>query len=364
MKTFKKEILRVGEWKHKAAPGGVLKVTQEYLKQLADNFLKTPFVPVLRGHVSNEEAEKNPGLILNKNIKGLSIEGNSLFAEMDLDEKELEKYNDVSVGIDPDYEDHATGSKIGAVLKHVAAVMNPYIKGMGAFQELSDVNTLLINLSEITEMAKEKDQKLSEVELEEVVEETTESEEAKDTEVESTVTEENVETEAEEVVETTTEEEATESDEKEQEGVEASDVQAELVTLTKKLEEANIKLAEREAEDSYSVLLHDGRVFPAQREIYLSLHKKLGGQLIELSEGEEKSATMLLTELFEKAPKMINLDDEDIEEVDSNEELDDESVIKAELKKLPVHAQQSDDEYEEWFAENKEVAITSYKKLL
>src|SRR5690606_42004078 len=71
---YEKQILRFGEWKHEAAPNGILKITKEFGKKLVENFKKSPFVPVTRGHINSyKEAEQNPELLLASNIEGLEL---------------------------------------------------------------------------------------------------------------------------------------------------------------------------------------------------------------------------------------------------------------------------------------------------
>jgi len=383
IRKYKKEILRAGKWMHPNAPKGILEVTTDYLKELMDNFKITPFVPVLRGHISNLEAEKNPALILNKNINKLSIEGEKLFAEMEIEEKELDKYNDVSVSIDPEYIDKESGKNVGAVLRHVAAVMNPYIKGMEGFTMLSENDkNYLINLSEIQSMAKTKDPITPVVELEEVkVEETkTESEEAivekvTTEEVEPKVSEESkkevaetpeaVETPAEaveEVVETPAEvvEEVPAEDSEKKEEIEASELSetSEIQKLQIELAELKATLKGEEAEKAFNVLLSEGRILPSQKEGFILAHKE-GGATVDLAEGAV-SLSEVLVGLFQKNPVLINLEEVGVNEVDA--EPSEEDKIKAEIKALPTHAKKSDEEWAIFWEKYGKKAIEDYKK--
>jgi hypothetical protein len=376
-RTYRKEILRAGKWIHPNAPKGILEVTTDYLKQLVDNFKVTPFVPVLRGHISNIEAEKNPSLILNKNINKLSLEGNKLFAEMEIDEKELDKYNDVSVSIDPEYVDKSTGKSIGAVLRHVAAVMNPYIKGMEGFTMLSENDkNILINLSEIQSMADEQTPTILEVELEETkVEETTvepkeaevekvaEPEISEESKEEVAETPEAVETPAEvaeEVVETPAEvvEEVPAKDSEKTE-VEASE---EAVTQIKQLQEqlaqARLELSSREASDKYNVLLSEGRILPSQKEAFIALHENAKGT-IELAEGTVSLSDMLVA-MFHKNPVLLNLEEQGVNEVSA--EVSEEDTIKSEFRQLPEHSKKSDEEFATFWEKYGKTAIEDYKK--
>lgn len=363
MKTYRKEILKTGKWQHASAPNGVLEVTKDYLQRLKDNFSYSPFAPVLRGHVDNIEAEKNPSLTLSKNIKGLDIVDDRLIAEFEVDEKELDNYNDVSVSIDPEYKNKETGQIIGPMLKHVAMVLNPYIKGLGSFTALSENDNYLIYLSEITDMAKKEikeEVKLEELvpTLEEVVEKTEETTEAQPEVVPTEV----VEKTEEEVVEAP-EAEVTEpevEDEKEKEVVQASEVQDRIAELELQLAEANQKLLKGEADSSYKVLLSEGKIVPAQKEAYLKLHSLLNG-VIELSDGTKEDKQVVLSEFFKNAPKIIELGESNTVEV-SDDPNDEVKVAKASMRLLPTNAKMSDEEYDAYFEKNKETILKSLKK--
>lgn len=371
IKKYKKEILKVGKWLHPNAPKGVLEVTKDLLTRLVENYKVTPFVPVLRGHVSNLEAEKNPALILNKNIENLTVEGDKLYAEMNIEEKELDKYNDVSVSIDPEYVEKTSGKNIGATLRHVAAVINPYIKGMDGFTLLSENDkNYLINLSEITDMAKkvEADIKLEESKIEEVVEETKVeeakaeepaiSEESKEeTKVEETEEPKLEETKVEEVTEETAEVDSEDSEKTEV--VEASeDVETQIKKLQQELAQAKLELSSREASDTYNILLSEAKILPSQKETFMLLHENLKGT-IDLAEGTV-SMTNLLVDLLKMNPKLVNLEETGINEVSA--EISEEDKIKAELRSLPVHAKESDEEFATWWNKYGAKIVAEYNK--
>ena len=159
IKTIKKQILRYGEWDHEDAPDGKLVIDKSFAKKLVNNFKKIPFAPVIRGH-DEDAAEKNTELIVSKNVDSLEFDDNGVNAVMKIDPKEIEKYNDVSAAMDMEYTDHESGKFLGPVLRHVAMVMNPYLKGLNPFAVLGDSNNLIINLSDIMKKKdiKEKDQ--------------------------------------------------------------------------------------------------------------------------------------------------------------------------------------------------------------
>lgn len=380
MKRYKKEILRVGKWVHPAAPKGVLEVTQDMLETLKNNFAKTPFAPILRGHVSNLEAEKDPSLIVNKNISGLEVADGKLYAMMDVDEKELDKYNDVSVSIDPDYQDKETGKIIGPVLRHVAMVVNPYIKGMQGFMALSEENrNYLINLSEIVDMAKTVEPIKEEVKLEE----STVVEEAVETQPEEVVTPEEVSEEttekveetpaveaevvqdapveeSAEVVEEAPVEEKVESEEEKTEGEQgetSEDLAEKLAKMSLELAEANKKLAVKSSEERFNVLLSEGKVTPAIKDEFIQLHAGLNGA-IDLA---DINLSDTLVSIFDKLPKVVNLEEQGTQPVEEKES--EELKIKLELRELPVHAKKSAEEFEAWFEKNKQTILKASQEV-
>jgi len=386
-KLYRKEILRVGEWKHPNAPRGVLKVTKAKLDELISNYKKTPFVPVLRGHIQNTQAEQNPALILNKNIEGLVREGNKLYADMKIDEKELDSYNDVSVSIDNNYIDKTTGKSIGSVLNHVAAVISPYIKDMAPFLALSENDNILINLSDEVSMTKKKTEpKKEKIELEEVTTEETKVEEVvAETKEEAPVKEEEVskeeskeevteETEEAEVIEEVKaeevkEEEAVETEaEPKEEAEETEEVEepkevavvtsegeaARIVELEEKLNKAQIELAEGKTEKSYDMLLSAGKLLPVQEEAYKALHLSLlEAKTIELSEEVTVEASDLLAQLFKKAPSVVNLEEVGVDTEEGDKAQEAEAKLKEDLRKLPTHAKKTAEEFDEWFAQHR-----------
>ena len=384
-KNIKKEVLRIGRWFHPNAPKGVLDITAEKLNEIVANFQVSPFVPVFRGHVDNTEAEKDTNLIISKNVKSLSTDGKKLFAEFEADEKELEKYNDVSARIDPVYVNKETGKSVGAVLSHIAMVLNPYIKGMGDFTMLSENDkNYLINLSEIQSMADKQDPITPEVELEEAkVEETeVESKEAEveqvtTEEVEPEVTEESKEEVAEtpEAVETSAEEVTSEAEvaevvtevveevpakDSEKTEVEASeDAVSQIKQLQEQLAQARLELSSREAEDKYKVLLSEGRILPSQKEAFIALHENVKGT-IDLADKKQVNLTDLLVTMFHRNPVLVNLEESGVNEV--NAEVSEDETVIADFRKLPVHAGKTDEEWAAFVDKNRKTILEDSKE--
>ena len=292
-KTFKKQILKFGKWLHpKALPDGVLNITKDFCQKLVDNYKKSPFAPVVRGHPKGDELEKNPTLIVNKNISSLELDKKGLNAVMNLDEKELKKYNDVSASIDMEGEDHKTGKKIGPVLRSIGMVLDPYVKGLEAFIPLHEVESnLLINLSEIQDMTKDKKVKAEK--------ESKEKEAPKAPGTKEGIT-----------VETKPEEEKPPVAPVEL--AETSKLQEKIVELQETVAKQGTQIALKEAEANYNVLLEAGKITPAQKDAYINLCT-VSSSIIELSDGTKADVKTLVDSLFEKAPKIIEFKEKGVD---------------------------------------------------
>ena len=141
LSEFKKELLRVGTWKHNAAKDGVLNVTKEMLQTIVKNFkdkvLDNVYVPL--GHPNSDDPSKNTGEVVD-----LNLEGEKLIATVDIkDEGVVSKIKKglikcVSASIADNYMKKDTGENVGQTLFHAALVSEPYIKGMTPFVALSE----------------------------------------------------------------------------------------------------------------------------------------------------------------------------------------------------------------------------------
>lgn len=353
-RPFKKEILKVGEWNYKGAPGGKLKFTRDSLQKLADNFHKhNPFSPVIRGHQTNKALEENPELIIASNIRDLHMEGDSLYAMWDMDPEEAEKYADVSVSIQPDYEDHRTGEQVGDIITHIAMVVSPYLKTLSSFVPLGENahEHYFIHLSEITMADAPK--------VEETVEKPEVEEEAPkaESEAETPVTE--TETPKEEVAEPKVEEEVTpevaapvaESSE---------DVKAELAEVQKQLAEAKKKLREGEAEKLYSKFLSEGKVTPAAKLQFIALAEFGAEQTINLADGS-KPFSEVFCAFLDKLPKAINLKEAGVVTEDKPTKISVEFREQLLADKRKVNPQFSEEDLDKYVNDNIEV-VQKYEK--
>lgn len=301
--TVEKQILRLGQWKHSAAPNGVLNVDKEYIQRVAENYKGNPFVPVVRGHASYEEAERDTHLTIARNIKEVEARDDGLYAKFDIDEAELNNYNDVSASIAPDYEDHETGKSVGPVLKHIAMVINPYIKKLKPFVALGEnTDNYFILLSEIS-MADNTVESVK-TETEEIVEEVTVVEET-----EATVEEPTVETEV--VTEETKEESKPEDVVEEVQASDSDELRKLLAEKEVELSEYKSKERKASAEQMYSDLLKEGKVTPAVKAEFVQLAEAAQTTEIQLS---DKSILLsdALKNLFTKLPVLVNLEEQGV----------------------------------------------------
>lgn len=392
-KTVTKQILRYGEWKNPNAKNGILSITKEYVKQLVENFKHTPFVPVLRGHVANNDAEANPGLIITKNIKELNADDSGLNAIFEVEDGELDKYNDVSASIDEAYENHETGSIIGATLKHIALVVDPYIKGLGNFIPLRDIVNYSINLSEIINMAdtksmmkmlstmktkedmnkmteemnksdmtpeekkvmkKKMDEKakllnLSEITMAkkdksktELAEETVEVKEEvveTPTTTETVIEAEKVEEKPEEAVIVEPEVKAEEvilevapEVETKEETVDSADLQKTILDLQEQIKTRDVEIALGKAQSRFIELRDAGKATPAMEDSIKSLYQS-SSTVVNLADGTKKSTGELLDQLFEKMPKLISFGEQGVNTEAIDEEAEPQKVQLMEIWK-------------------------------
>lgn len=334
-RKIRKQILRYGSWFHPKAPGGTLKVDKKFARQLIANFEKTPFVPVFRGHQKNSDVEKDTNLMLAKNIIGIDYNEEGIHAEFEAEEDELEKYNDVSASIDPNYEDHETGRNIGAVVKHIAFVLDPFIKGLKPFVPLQESQEdYLIYLSDIQTMDETKD-----TPIEEVVEESTEEVvEPVEEVVEPTETPEETIEEVEEPTE----------DPVDEDEVNASDDLKDTVRK-QQIEIDSLKRGAflREAESKCETLLSEGKILPKQKDIVAKL-LMASDKEINLADGETTTVETLLSEFFDSAPSLINLAERGV-----IAEKDNSPIPKAHRDSLQKTMNLSDEEMEVFLSDSK-----------
>lgn len=136
-KLFRKQILRYGEWEHKAAPGGRLKVTKEFVQKIIDNFRAgvRDDVPIPLGH--DVDAISSIGHVI-----ALEADDDGLWGVHEiLSDEDAEKlgtnWTGTSALIDINGVDKETGKEFGPVLMHNAITNAPYIKDLAPFEALA-----------------------------------------------------------------------------------------------------------------------------------------------------------------------------------------------------------------------------------
>lgn len=172
-RTWRKRILRYGQWRHRGAPGGVLKVDANFIDRVVANFNERVWdhVYVPLGHPQDDAAsvKENTGEV----IALEHVEDDGLYALMEVAEDVAPKLGKeikgASAGLLLGYQDHEVGGRgnVGPVLSHVALTNEPYIKGLGDFEpvELAEMGDAVLldpvpeeetmDLEELIEAAKE-----------------------------------------------------------------------------------------------------------------------------------------------------------------------------------------------------------------
>jgi hypothetical protein len=337
MKDIKKQLLRFGKWNYGDRE---LVVDEKLANQLVKNFKEhTPFAPVIRGHHPQNIVEKNPDLVVSKNIKDIEVDDEGVNVVFEAEEKELEKYNDVSASFTTNYENHETGENIGAVLEHVALVVNPYIKGLKDFKLLSEIEDdhYIIYLSEI--MA-EKD--IKKIELEEEAD---------------TPEEEDSAEEAEEETPEAPEEEAPEEEAESEDSVDMSEVSSDdLVKLQETVLKQSIELAEIKADKQVQTYLSDGKILPKQKDAVRGL-LMAEAQTVNLSDGTRPTVGKLFSDFLDAMPSLVNLSETKQEDP---EDLELPAEFIADLRK--VRGDMEDVEFQEYLDTNAKALRESYQK--
>lgn len=318
--VFKKQLVRFGDWVHPSKPGKKMVLDAKWAGKIIDNFKKKVVgrIPVPTTHTDDPLA--NTGELLD-----LEIQDDGLYGVLDIRRREVaadikrDLVYDVSISFTDDYVDTKTGTAHGPALLHVALVNDPYLKGMNAFEALSKPVLGVVMLSEakvIDAPSDSGDNQKSSNDLEETIvdDNTTPSE---------TPTEE---TPAEETPAEDTEDKG-QDDDKAPEGAEDADAASDDASaeddgdgdegdadlseadLRRELSDTKAKLRRKEAEESFSKLLSEGKAVPAQKEAYLELCMKAEGS-IQLSDGKSKPIAELVTELISKGTKKVSFSED------------------------------------------------------
>jgi HK97 family phage prohead protease len=360
-KKFKKQILKYGKWYHWGADNGVLNITESVIDNIVKNFNKKTLENVYVPLTHTDDPSKNTGEVikLEKTSTGLDavieIRDDSIAEKI---KNKLIKF--VSASLDPNYKNKKTNEFVGATLRHVALVTEPYLKGMGQFVALSDGETRPIiqldneepNPYNILKSINERLEKLeNKLEKNMEIKETKPEVEVKETKtnevkVEETKTEEKIETKEEKTIETKIEpkeisiEEAKstyktcvadamkegmampdaikkcKSDIKEnfiinfsedtsEESSEEDESEKESEKKNKESEKQDVDLAD--AEKEYDGYLKVGKIVPAQKDAFIKLFTS--GKKIELSD-EKVGMSEFIKTFMEKQPKIVDFSEE------------------------------------------------------
>ncbi|KKM89471.1 hypothetical protein LCGC14_1248400 [marine sediment metagenome] len=131
---FRKEVIKVGHYVH---PGTKQEfdVDVELLNHWASTFSRYVVagnqVPIPLGHGSAGLPDRNAGW-----VTGLVVEGDSLFAIMNLLDPELALTTDVSICVEKEVTD-SKGGVFKNIITHIALCINPVITGLDKFIKLS-----------------------------------------------------------------------------------------------------------------------------------------------------------------------------------------------------------------------------------
>lgn len=342
-KVFKKQLLRFSDWIHPNDPSKKLSVDKSFAQQLVDNFKKRVAgrvpVPVEHWRYNTNDSMANAGELVD-----LSVEDDGIYGTIEVKRDNVAQdiqdgiLFDVSASFDENYQDKESGRFLGPVMRHVALVNKPYIKGLNPFVSLSEqlensygasvtllseeanqgvtmtkvVNehdfdvelTITEGDEEVTKTLKAGEElEVADDQLEAVKEQLDKAEKPAEEETEEEETTE--ETETEETEEEESEEEETEEETEEEEETELSEAEQ----LRKENEELKAKERNRDIEDNFKTLLSEGYVTPAMKTEFVSLSEQLHDTTVSLSDDEEKPAAVLLSEMLKKK-KVVSLDEE------------------------------------------------------
>lgn len=372
-KQFWKQICLFGEYVN---PNGGAKMVldEEFANEVIANFESGKYgvVSVPLGHPKTdiEMAEMNRGEVLELKKTDDGIEALIEIRDDETVEKiEKRLIPDVSMGFSEDYLDKKTGKRVGALLKHVGLVVDPYIKGMTKFVACSEDNACVLfsdkdfnEKGEEVKFVKVKNDRKFDIEVkyqldgEEVIKVIAAGEELEVPEDEA----ENVEKQI------TDAEEPKEDDEKDGELADDNEnVEPNPETVNREAEvakrEAEIahreqsvawrerEIARKEAEAKFNQLLSDGKAIPAQKEAFLAL-SELKNEEIHLSDESTKTVDILLAEIFDSMPDMRLLSENGAG--DENDEGGEVELTEEELVHIEKYNLNKDD-YIEAKKENK-----------
>lgn len=364
-KQFWKQICKFGEYVNPNGNGKMI-LDKKFADEMVGNFKSGKYgvVPVPLGHPKDsiELAELNRG-----EVKDLKITDDGIDALIEIrdndtaDKIEKRLIPDVSMGFSEDYLDKRTGEYVGAFLKHVGLVADPYIKGMDRFVALSENSASVlfsdkeIKKGEKMNLVKIKNDRDFDIEVKFTLDNEEKNElikageeievpedQAEDVKKQIEEAEKPEETETEAEIENTDEQLADES----QEDDEAEKLRKEREEFEREKAEFERKKKNSSAKKKFDQLLSEGKVVPAMRENFIALSSVQAD--VYLSDETSKPTDVLLSELFDKMPDM-RLSDEDGE---NNTKASDEVELTDEDKRIINKFGLSEEDYKEVKKEN------------
>lgn len=322
-KRFVKQVVKYGDY---AEPGnrenGRMVLDKSWGDKVAENFKNKVIgrVPVPLGHPrsSDEMALLNRG-----EVENVESKSDGLYATLDIRDDETAKKIednliwDDSVSFEEDYVDTKQGKHFGPTLKHIGLLVDPYIDGMGSFQALSNgVKAIVLSKSEDNHMATKKVANNRDFAVTVKVKEG-------DAEKEYTVEpgqEVEVSDEAAAGVEKqVSDAHAPKKDEPKKDGAkkEGDTTEEKLAAAEKENAKLRIDLARKDAKATFDKLKSEGKVLPAQEEMFLSM-AEAGSTTVNLSNGQTESLSELLTKFLEAGPKRVDLSEKGRDGGDGN----------------------------------------------
>lgn len=353
-RQFWKQICLFGEYINPNG-GGKMVLDKNFAEQIVKNFESGEYgvVAVPLGHPKTdiELAELNRG-----EVKKLKITESGIDALIEIRDEETAKkienrlIPDVSMGFSENYLDKKTGRRVGALLKHVGLVVDPYIKGMTQFVACGEVGaSVLFSDKEVNQKEGEKmnlvevkNNRDFDVEVkylldnEEVVATIKAGEKIEIPEDQVEAVKEQIEKaeapkseeESEEVAE-----EAPIPELSDQEEVKEDTRTAELDAREAEIARREAEIAQKEAEGKFNQLLSEGKAIPAQKEAFIAL-SSLKNETVYLSDDNSKSVDVLLSEIFDAMPDMRLLSEDGEATGADEQELTDEELAHIEKYRL------------------------------
>lgn len=351
-----KQIAKFGDFVDPRGGKEPMKLDKTWADKIVSNFKSgvRGYIPVPLGHPQSdaELADLNRGELVDAEARDDGLYGlieirDNKTAEA-IDSKQIP---DVSVAFDDDYQDKKTGDWVGATLKHVGLVVNPYLKGMTQFEpvQMSDsaaTAAVLFSDSAIGNGATNNNEKeqntMDTVDVKndkdfdiDVKYTATDGEQTATVKAGESVTVPKDQEEAvkkqiadavdpEDAADGGADEDQELSEEQKKKAKELSDRETALATK-------EAQLAEKEAETTFATLLSEGKVVPAQKDAFIALSKS-GSTTVELSDGKSKTVQVLLSEFIDKTPKGKYLSEQGKENEDGKGDDDEEVQLTDEEK--------------------------------